>query len=229
MPKQRLVRKDFPWSSNLAYAVGLIATDGNLSPDKRHISLTSCDLNLGKIFAKCLNKSNKPTLNPPSTISRKTCYRVQIGDVVLYNWLLRIGLTPNKSLSIKKIDIDYKYFPDFLRGNIDGDGSIIYYKDKYHTLINTNYVYDRLFVYFLSASKKYILWIQKTIQTIIKISGSVQTKGLSKNAKRDRQMYLLKFSTKEAKILLNYVYYKKNLPYLKRKYLIAKPFLNFNI
>ena len=138
----------------------------------------------------------------------------------LCNWLLKIGLTPNKSLSIEKIDIDYKYFPDFLRGNIDGDGSIIYYKDKYHTLINTNYVYDRLFVYFLSASKKYILWIQKTIQTIIKISGSVQTKGLSKNAKRDRQMYLLKFSTKEAKILLNYVYYKKNLPYLKRKYLM---------
>ena len=216
MSKQRLVRKDFPWSSNLAYVVGLIATDGNLSSDKRHVSLTSCDLNLCKIFLGCLNKSNRPTLNPPSAISRKNCYRVQIGDVVFYNWLLKIGLTPNKSLSIEKIDIDYKYFPDFLRGNIDGDGSIIFYKDKYNTALNTNYVYDRLFVYFLSASKKYIMWIQKTIQTIINISGSIQNKRSGKNAMRYRPMYLLKFSTKEAKILLNYFYYKKNLPCLKK-------------
>ena len=29
------------WNNNFAYAIGVIATDGNLSPDLRHINITS--------------------------------------------------------------------------------------------------------------------------------------------------------------------------------------------
>ena len=38
------------WSAELAYAVGLIATDGCLSKDKRHIDFTSKDKELIKTF-----------------------------------------------------------------------------------------------------------------------------------------------------------------------------------
>ena len=42
------------WSANFAYAIGLLTTDGNLSKDKRHISLTSKDLEQIENFQKAL-------------------------------------------------------------------------------------------------------------------------------------------------------------------------------
>jgi len=34
------------WNSNFAYTIGVIATDGNLSPDQRHVVITSKDLEM---------------------------------------------------------------------------------------------------------------------------------------------------------------------------------------
>lgn len=47
------------WSTELAYAVGLLTTDGNLSKDGKHINLTSKDLDQIKTFKKCLGLKNK--------------------------------------------------------------------------------------------------------------------------------------------------------------------------
>lgn len=223
----RLSRKGFIWNPNLAYAIGLITTDGNLSSDKRHISLTSSDKVLIEIFLKCLDKKNKIGLNPKSALSVKTCYRTQIGDVVFYNWLEKIGLTSNKSLTIGPLKIDERYFPDFLRGHLDGDGSIVYYIDKYNTNINKKYVYDRLFVFFRSASEKHIKWIRKEIFKLKGINGSLSFEK-SKTQIGPSTITTLKFSTKEAKTLLNWIYYKKHLPCLERKYKIAEPFLEIH-
>jgi len=41
MPRIKLPPKDFKWTPDLAYAVGLLVTDGNLSGDGRHITLRS--------------------------------------------------------------------------------------------------------------------------------------------------------------------------------------------
>ena len=47
------------WSGNFAYAIGLLATDGCLSPDGRHITLTSKDLDQLETFMKCVGIKNK--------------------------------------------------------------------------------------------------------------------------------------------------------------------------
>ena len=227
MPKVKLPRINFSWNSDLAYAVGLLATDGNLSSDGRHVILTSSDKQLLETFTACLKKENKIALNHAGNLAKKTSYHVQIGDVVFYDWLKKIGLMPKKSLVIGKLKINKKYFRDFLRGHLDGDGSIIHYKDGYHAYLNPNYIYDRLFVYFISASKKHILWLRGTIVDLRKISGSVQTDRPADTAKTNNPMHRLKFSTKEAKILLNWIYYKEGLPCLHRKFIIAKSFLNY--
>jgi hypothetical protein len=172
----------------------------------------------------CLNKNNSITLNPFSKRTKKQSYKFQFGDVNFYDFLTKIGLHPNKSLTINKITIPNKYFRDFLRGHLDGDESIIFYKDRYNTHLNPKYIYDRLFVYFTSASEKHIKWIQKTIIKLKKIHGNIDCLKY-KNKKTNNPIYRLKFSTKEAKIVLNWIYYKPNLPCLLRKYLIAKPFL----
>ena len=42
------------WSPKLAYAIGLMATDGNLSKDGRHLAFVSKDLQLIRTFKNCL-------------------------------------------------------------------------------------------------------------------------------------------------------------------------------
>lgn len=212
------------FSSRLAYAIGLITTDGCLYSDRRHISFTSADKQLIETFNKCLGKTNRITINPRSSLSKTDSYRVQIGDVNLYGWLIKIGLSPNKSLNVGPIKIPDKYFADFLRGHLDGDGSIIKYEDRYLQHLNPKYIYQRLFVYFLSASKEHIIWLRKSIRSLTDLSGSLNKK-ISKSQKGKHQPYVLKFSTKEAKKLLNWIYYRPHLPCLIRKYLIAKEFL----
>lgn len=212
------------WTSDLAYAVGLIATDGYLSIDKRHLSVTSKDIQLLKTFLLCLNKTNQVTPLSPGSYTRKPVFRVQIGDVKLYAFLKKIGLSPCKSLILGKLTIPNKFFRDFVRGHLDGDGSVITYKDEYLTKFNAKYTYHRLFVYLISASKPHVFWLQQKILKLIDIKGSISY--LPSKNKKLHGIYRLKYSTKEAKILLNWIYYNTNLPLLKRKYQIAHPFVH---
>jgi hypothetical protein len=47
------------WNTNLAYAIGLITTDGSLSSDGRHIIFVSKDVALIKTFKRCLGLRNR--------------------------------------------------------------------------------------------------------------------------------------------------------------------------
>lgn len=226
MTKIRLPRRGFQWSSDLAYAVGLITTDGNLSKDKRHVSLTSTDIQLLETFRKCLHKKNIISIDPSSVISKKPVFRIQIGDVVLYDWLTKIGLKANKSLTLGKLKIENRYFPDFVQGHLDGDGSIIHYIDKYNTNINKKYIYERIFVYYRSASKTHISWLRNRISKILTVKGALITEK-PRNDLSKTTIYLLKFSTKEAKVILNWIYYKEDLPCLFRKYTKANVVMKF--
>lgn len=58
----------------------------------------------------------------------------------LYDWLLDIGLYPNKSHTLGKLKIEHRFFNDFLRGYLDGDRSIIVYTDDFHAEKNPDYV-----------------------------------------------------------------------------------------
>ncbi len=48
-------RAPIEWSSETAYAVGVITTDGCLSSDGRHINITSKDTDQLNNIKKCLN------------------------------------------------------------------------------------------------------------------------------------------------------------------------------
>lgn len=140
--------KPIKWSPAIAYAVGLITTDGSISKDGYHIDLTSTDVQLLKTFKKCLGINNKITekLSGAGNVS----FRVQFGNVVLYRWLINIGLMPNKTKRVGALKIPNKYFFDFLRGHLDGDGSIRNYQNPVYP--NS----ERLYIRFCSASPKHI-------------------------------------------------------------------------
>ena len=193
------------WSHNIAYAVGLLVTDGNLSKDKRHIEFTSKDLQLLKTFKQCLRLKNRIGYKIGG-YSKKRYPRIQFSNVVLYNWLIGIGLMPKKSKIMGQIKIPNKYFFDFLRGHFDGDGSCYSYWDKRW---QSSFMF---YIGFLSASQKHIIWLKKSIKNNIKIKGY-----LSKKQKDG--VYQLKYAKEDSRILISKLYYKKNLPYLKRKYI----------
>src|SRR5258708_26648971 len=223
MSAHKLVRKDFVWTSDIAYVVGLIATDGCLSKDLRHIELTSKDLEQVENFKGLLKLKNKIGTKT-NGIRKGVYYRIQLGNIVFYEWLLKIGLTPHKSLTLGGIDIDKQYFRDFVRGSLDGDGNITHYEDRYNTYLNPDYIYERLIVRFFSGSKKHLLWLRDSISKCVNVQGAIIT-DLSGIKKGKNPNYSLKFSTKEAKVVLNWIYYKENLPCLRRKFDIAEPFL----
>lgn len=209
----------------MAYAVGLITTDGNLSPDGRHISLTSSDHQLLKTFKHCLGLKNKITKNPNGSYSKKQCYKIQFGDISFYKWLQEIGLMPRKTSRVNEISVPNEFFKDFLRGHLDGDGSVVTYKDSYNTFKNPKYVYTRLYLNFLSASPKHILWIYQRIKENINIQGDINNDANRKRNSNKMIIWKLRFAKKASLKLLPWIYYKPRLPCLERKRKTAARFI----
>ena len=191
------------WSSNFAYAIGLLATDGCLSTDGRHIELTSSDSEQLENFNLCLGIQVKIG-------SKKGSYgvmssRVQFGDVLFFDFLKSIGLSQAKSLTLGRIDVPEKYFFDFLRGCFDGDGCSYSYWDPRW---KSSYM---LYVCFASASLNFITWIRGEIQNRAKIFGHVTS------TKRKNGCYQLKYAKSDSLVLIKEMYKNKKGIYLKRK------------
>jgi len=122
-PYRLRARSPLVWSPELAYAVGLIATDGNLSPSGRHVSVSSGEREVLETFLRCIDRRAK--IGHVKGGFGTHGLRVQIGDVGLYRWLQSIGLTPRKSLTLGPIDVPDAVLCHLLRGLLDGDGSVI--------------------------------------------------------------------------------------------------------
>src|SRR5471030_1098956 len=88
---------------HLWYTVGLIATDGNLSKDGRHIVITSKDQEHLEGLKIILNLTLKLTRKARGYSKDKKYFALQIGDVKFYKFLVSIGLTQKKSLTIDKL------------------------------------------------------------------------------------------------------------------------------
>ena len=200
-------KEKIKWSPKLAYAVGLITTDGSLSIDGRHIDFTSKDVQLLQTFKKCLNLKNKIGSKTDGK-SNKKYYRVQFGNINFYKWLLKIGLMPCKTKIVGRLNIPNKYFFDFLRGHFDGDGSFYSYWDK-------RWVSSFMFyTSFHSASYSHIKWIRGKLKRFLNIWGSISFENNS--------VWRLKYAKKESEKIFPRMYYSSEIPFLKRKYLKIK-------
>lgn len=194
---------DTKWSGNLAYAIGLITTDGCLSKDGLLIDLTSKDREQLKNFSKCL-KINF-TICTKYSNNKDKCLRIQFKNRIFYDFLLSIGITPAKSKTLDKILIPDGYFFDFLRGCFDGDGCFYSYWDPRW---KSSFMF---YTEFSSASPKFIKWLQIKVNQLACIKGHVTTSG------RNQTMGQLKYAKRESMILLKKMYHSKNIIFLSRK------------
>lgn len=196
------------WSPNFAYAIGLITTDGSLSSDGRHINFTSKDLELALLFKKALGLNNSIGKKARAHETEKKYYVIQFGDVVFYKYLVNIGLTPNKSKTVGSLKIPDKYYFDFLRGCIDGDGNIRHFK-------HPESQYHQLRVRLTSASITFLEWVKK----------QNASRGINGFLTKAIRAYNLEYAIEDSIKLLNAVYYQGFQLALKRKLIKAKPYL----
>jgi hypothetical protein len=194
----------------------MIATDGNLSRDGRHLTVTSADSDMLALICRCLTLKARIT---PTSGGR--CYRVQWSDRTLYRWLQSIGLSPAKSRTLGPLKIPTEYLADFVRGCIDGDGSIVVYVDRHHSARNPRYVYQRLYVTLVSASRAFLDWIRLTIERVIGIHGSL----CERMSRRQHSYWVLRYARHESERLLGWMYYADHVSCLDRKRARAAPFL----
>jgi hypothetical protein len=207
------------WSAGVAYVVGLLATDGNLGRKKAAISIVSKDVDLLETVRRCLGLPNP--IKPHRGGYSNRCHHLAWRDRSFYDWLRSVGLTPAKSLTIGALAIPDEYFADFFRGCIDGDGSLVTYTDRYHVPKNERYVYDRLYVSIVSASRAFIEWLHASLSRLLGIVGSVGVR----RARGKNPIWKLRYAKAQSLRLLRWMYYSPNLPCLERKRIIAERFL----
>lgn len=206
---KRLNRIDCTWSHNLAYILGFIATDGSLSKDGRHIILTSKDHDLLVSIRSALNLSITISKKARGSSLEKVYSVLQITDTNFYEFLVDLGFTPNKSKTIGSIKIPKKYFFDFFRGCIDGDGSITLSR-------HPESKHAQLKLRLCSASPKFLIWIQSEMQSITKITGGwIQTT-------RDSSISTLCYGKSDSIQILRLLYNTQSALRLERKFDIAK-------
>lgn len=190
--------------TNLWYLVGLIASDGSLSNDGRHIDITFADYGFLCKIKKRIKLKNKVGIKYSGKGWRS--YRIQIANKNLYDFLLSIGLTPKKSLNLKHLRVPRKYFLEFLRGLIDDDGGI------QRWMHNTN-KREQWNLRITSGSEKFLKWVKDEIEKLVKVKGRVYSEGVTQ--------FILKYGKMAASIIAQKCYYKGCLG-LTRKIELAR-------
>ena len=200
------------WSSEFAYAIGLLVSDGCLSKDGLHITFSSKEKRQIFNFKKCLGLKSKIGKNFSG--AGNLSYRVQFGDVLFYKFLQEIGLSPAKSKTISEVSVPKKYFFDYLRGYFDGDGCTYSFFDS---VWKKSY---RFYLSFASASISHLEWLRKKLNIYTGVVGSI-----SRNSNHPSSIQL-RYSKHEALLIVKKMYYCDKLVCLKRKRLKIDKSLN---
>jgi hypothetical protein len=200
------------WSYTLAYAIGIIASDGNLSKSGRHISITSKDREIVDTIKRDLGLSNSIGVKSRGGSREKQYFVLQFGDVMFYRFLESIGVQRQKSRTISTILIPDKYFFHFLRGVIDGDGNI----QASDSLMSKH---KQLKLRIASASDDFIIFLNSKIKALCNPEGGWVY------VDKKKRVNTLTYGKRDAIIILRKVYKNKQQSYLTRKYKIAKMFI----
>ena len=205
---------DGEWTPALAYAVGLVATDGCLSNDGKTVIQTSKDRPVLEVFKDCIGSSAPITWN-------QRAFRVQVTDVGFYLWLQGLGLTPRKSLTLGPVRVPGRLFLDFTRGLLDGDGSVMTPTVIPNPKRYPRHVYQQLRVLFHSASASHLVWLRTELMRHLQISGWMTSR---MGPGRGAPLHVLRYSKHESITLLGALYRDHDAPRLERKWRVWNEF-----
>ena len=124
------VNEDFfnTWTPEMAYVLGYWYADGSLEDASylrgRYIRVTSVEKHIIKKMKHWLDSDHTIVVLKPTWPNGRQRYLLRIGSHKLYDALYKLGLYPNKSLTIQFPQIPRMYLGDFIRGYLDGDGCV---------------------------------------------------------------------------------------------------------
>ena len=205
--KKHTVNEEFfnELNENSSYILGYIFADGNVNwnTEKGYYCMTITASEKDKEHLeriRAILESTKPLLYSEKTRS----YRLIVNNKKMCQKLIDLGVIPRKSLTVKFPYIPEQYIKHFIRGVIDGDGSVNYFDRK-----RSPYFSIRIY----SGSKRFLKKLVVTIRNAINIGGNIRKVG--------NNTYGVVYSCSRGKKLAEYVYLNSNI-YLKRKYLPYK-------
>jgi len=213
---------------NFYYLLGYFMTDGciiyNIDKKRYRAQLCSND----KDHLEHIN----PYFSDLSLISKnRNNYVLNVCNKIIAKKLVDKGCVPNKTLILKFPDVPEQYLPDFIRGCVDGDGSLSFTKngknDKYPIFS------------FYSAAKDFIYGIKSTLDNWqIKNTIRVQETDMSKihivsvlgNVIQKHDQYIIQIRrTEEIQKFLKIIYYDNCYFAMPRKLKITKEILQLTI
>jgi len=202
------------WSDEMAYIVGLTATDGCLITGRRAINFKSQDRDLVETYLGVLGRTNR--IRVERTRTGGVVHTTQFADARLYQWLRGVGLTPRKSLTLGAIDVPDQYLAPLVRGLLDGDGSIMNFVHEPTRRSYPEYRYERLWVFFHSASGAHIEWLRSRVRPLTGSDGYVEIR----RADGRHDFFKLKYGKRASVALLQRLYENPKAPRLMRKWAI---------
>lgn len=189
------------WSNEMAYIFGFICADGNIAWDvvKGYYVLTitasAKDKNHLEKIRKII-KSTKPLLYTESTNS----YRLIVNSKTMCRKLMSLGVVPKKSLILKFPKVATQYIKDFIRGYVDGDGSMRYFARERSPYFELS---------ISSGSKDFLIVLEHKINDMLGIRSRI--------SKNKNECYLLRYSCTRGLKLAEWLYRGSSF-YLERKY-----------
>ncbi len=193
------------------YILGLYITDGNIHGNEAGISSIDVDI-LEKL---------RDLICPDKPLHKKkdsNCFRFRASNAEVVNWFIKWGCVPNKTKIVNFPNIPSQYLPSFIRGLIDGDGSIALYKRG-------------PMLRFDSASYNLILGLHKILNTWGFNNKIVKTKWFTgllngKPISSKTQMYRIALSGYQCYKLVKILYTNSSIS-INRKQNIAEDIIKF--
>jgi len=200
------------WSHEMSYVLGYIVADGCISfskDRKKHpyfLNITSADREHLSKIRKVIGSEHKIGIKPSGQL-RGYAFQLQIRNPVITQDLINLGIFPRKTYTLRSVKVSKRYFPDFVRGFFDGDGSVYIYNVNNTPQIKASFVNSSLpFISCLNQQLCTALGIPlKTIQ---------KSKGVGKNL----PLYSICFYIEDCKKLTKFMYRGGPNIYLERKY-----------
>lgn len=184
----------------MAYVLGYIYADGSLTNcdyiRARYIQIVSTEKDSLERMRQMMDSEHNITSHKSLYLKGKTVYRLKIGSHEIYHDLVKHGLYPSKSLTVKFPDVPKNYIGHFIRGYFDGDGCIYFEKKKSHT---GRIIIKRIRTIFTSGSRTFLQKMNYQLVALgidnAKIYNSKRSIQLILNTKNSIQIYKLMYAS----------------------------------
>lgn len=199
------------WSPQMAYVLGFFAADGSMYVNKRgshYMAFHSNDIEILEKIKTLLASDNAIGKKQITDRCPNQAYRLQIGSKKMYNDLLKLGMTENKSKILQFPYIPERFLSNFIRGYFDGDGNVLF-KKYFNKRRNRHYYHFG--TKFTSGSVAFL----KELKMVLELHAHLKGGSLFEK----NRGFCLSYSTKDSGGLFNFMYsgVKKEL-FLARKY-----------